>query len=408
MTKILIVADVHIGKRYAYRVDLKTGISHRTLDFINAFARVVNYAIKNQVDIFVIAGDLYDRITIGPTLLRYVREKVWKPLIKAEIPIVCIGGNHDSPQIFQKGSPLGEISLIPNSKVTRIPETVKIKSLHTNEEIGFVLLPYMTAAQITNFVEKQLNKKIEKERQLNASQEFMKEFLANEINELETKKKIVVGHFFFQDSKINVIPYPNQLPHEFFFKKDMLSIDDIDLAVFGHVHTKQVLLDGKVVVPGSLERVDFGEIKEEKGFYIYDTDSKNLEFISNNPRELIRHYIEIPLVDDPTGYLIDKIPAKIEDAIVRFIIKSTPEIRKLIERDRRIREKLKVAFHYDIIWDTTSEKREIILPEFVLDPLVLFNDFISEKFDKNPDLEILRETGLKILDRALSRVEEKQ
>ena len=407
MAKILIVADVHIGKRYAYRVDLKTGVSHRTLDFINAFSRVVNYAVDNEVDIFVIAGDLYDRVTIGPTLLKHVREKVWQPIIKAGIPVVCIGGNHDSPQIFQKGSPLGEISLIPNSVVTRIPETVKIKSLYTNEEIGFVLLPYMTAAQIVKFVERQMGEEIDKEKQLVTSQEFIKIYLANEISNLDTEKKIVVGHFFFQDSKINVIPYPNQLPHEFKFKKDMLPIEDIDLAIFGHTHTNQVLHDGKVLVPGSLERVDFGEIEEDKGFYVYNTDSNSLEFVSNNPRELVRQYIEVPRVDDPTGYLIKKIPDTINDAIVRLIIKSTPEVRNKIE-DRKVREKLKVAFHYDIIWDTSIKDHDIILPEYVLDPLVLFNDFISEKFDKSPDLEVLRAKGLQILDKALSRVEEKQ
>ncbi|MHA1444295.1 MAG: metallophosphoesterase family protein, partial [Candidatus Hodarchaeales archaeon] len=205
-------------------------MSHRTLDFINAFARVADYAIKNQIDIFVIAGDLYDRVTIGPTLLRQVREKVWQPLIRAKIPIVCIGGNHDSPQIFQKGSPLGEISLIPNSIVTRTPDSVKIKALHTKEEIGFVLLPYMTATQIVKFVEKQIKKEIEKDKQLITSQEFLKVYLSNEVKQLSTKKKIVVGHFFFQNSKINIIPYPNQLQHEFVFKKDMLPLEEIDLA----------------------------------------------------------------------------------------------------------------------------------------------------------------------------------
>ena len=221
MAKILIVSDIHIGKRYAFRVDLKTGVSHRTLDFINAFARVTEYAINNKIDIFVIAGDLYDRVTIGPTLLRHVREKVWQPLIRARIPIVCIGGNHDSPQIIQKGSPLGEISLIPDSTVTRVPETVKVKALHTNEEIGFVLLPYMTAAQMVKFVEKQMGEKIEKSKHLLASQEFLKIYLENEITQLTTKEKIIVGHFFFENSKINIIPYPNQLPHEFIFKKDV-------------------------------------------------------------------------------------------------------------------------------------------------------------------------------------------
>jgi exonuclease SbcD len=407
MAKILIVSDVHIGKRYAYKIDLTTGMSLRTLDFIDAFARVADYAIINQIDIFVIAGDLYDRITIGPTLLRYVREKVWQPLIKARIPIVCIGGNHDSPQIFQKGSPLGEISLIQNSVVTRIPKTVKITALHTKEEIGFVLLPYMTAAQSVKFVERQLGEQIEKEKQLVTSQEFFKIYLTNAIDQLETTHKVIVGHFFFQNSKINVIPYPNQLPHEFVFKQNMLPLEKIDLAIFGHIHTNQTLHGGKVLVPGSLERVDFGEINEDKGFYIFDTESQNLEFISNNPRTLVNHYIEVPRVDDPTDYIVKKIPSTINSAIVRLIIKTTPEVRKKII-EPRVREKLKTAFHYDLIWDTSKTERELVLPEFVLDPLVLFNDFISEKFDKYPDLEALRDKGLDILDRALSRVEERQ
>jgi len=406
MAKILIVSDIHIGIRYAYRIDLKTGVSHRTLDFINALARVADYAINNQIDIFVIAGDLYDRVTVGPTLLQQVREKVWQPLIQAKIPIVCIGGNHDSPQIFQKGSPIGEISLLSNSVVTRIPKTVKIKALHTNEEIGFVLLPYMTAAQIVKFVEKQIKKEIEKGKQLVTSQEFLKVYLANEIKHLTTNKKIVVGHFFFQDSKINIIPYPNQLPHEFVFKKDMLPLENIELAIFGHIHTAQTLLDGKVLVPGSLERVNFGETDEDKGFYIYDTDSENLEFVSNNPRALVKHYIEVPHVDNPTGYLIKNIPQGINDAIVKLIIKTTPEVRNKIILPQ-VHKELKVAYHFDLLWDTSTNEREIILPEFVLDPLVLFNDFISEKFDHFPDLEILRAKGLKILDKALSKVEEK-
>jgi len=68
MAKILFVSDVHIGIRYPYRVNTRTGISQRTMDFIEALERVVKFAIKERVDIFVICGDLYDRVIIGPTL----------------------------------------------------------------------------------------------------------------------------------------------------------------------------------------------------------------------------------------------------------------------------------------------------------------------------------------------------
>ncbi len=406
MAKIVIVGDVHIGKRYAYRVNLKTGISDRTLDFINALSRVVAYAINNKADIFIIAGDLYDRVTVGPTLLRQVRETIWQPLIEAKIPIVCIGGNHDSPQIFEKGSPLGEISLFPNSIVARSPQTAIVHTMTTKEEIGFLLLPYLTASQVVKFVEERLGKSVEKERQMVLSQEYLKYFIENELKQLPTKTNLLVGHYFFQGSKINIIPYPDHLPHEFKFKKDMLPLDKIDLAIFGHIHTTQTLHGGKVLVPGSLERVDFGEVNEDKGFYVFETTTGKLEFITNNPRSLVKQFIEVPRVEDPTNYIIQNLPRTLEESIVRIIIKISPELKKKV-RLPRIHQALDSTFYFELFWDTSITQREIVLTDFVLDPLVLFNDFITRKFDQDPNLEQLRQKGLEILDRALAQVEEK-
>ncbi len=407
MAKIIIVGDVHIGKRFTYRVNLKTGLSDRTIDFIDALARIVNYAIKNQADIIVIAGDLFDRVTVGPTLLKQVREKIWKPLIKSKIPIVCIGGNHDSPQILEKGSPLGEISLIPNSIVARTPKSVTIQALNSREEIGFVLLPYLTASQIVKFVEKRLDKTIEKERQMVLSQEYLKYYIEKEVEQLPTKSKIIVGHYFFQGSKINIVPYPDLLPHEFKIKKDMLPLDAIDLGIFGHVHTTQTLHSGKVIIPGSIERVDFGETSEDKGFYVFDTNSKKLEFISNDPRTLIKQNIDVPQVEDPTSYIISKLPNQTEEAIVRLIIRISPELKNKV-RIPRIHQALNKAFYFELFWDTSLVQREVVLKDFILDPLVLFNDFVTKKYTKDPNLEQLRKTGLEILDNALAEVEEKQ
>lgn len=407
MTKILFVSDVHIGIRYSYRVNLRTGISDRTLDFINALARVVDLAIKEQVDIFVISGDLFDRVTIGPTLLRQVREKIWQPLIKYQIPIILVGGNHDSPQIIEKGSPFGEISLIPNSIAVRTPQSFKVKGFHSGEEVGFILIPYMTATQAVTYVEEIMGEEIEREQQMVRSQELLREWIQNEVALLDTEVKIIVGHFFVQGSKIGIIPYPDQLPHEFIFKKDMLPLDQIDLAVFGHIHMTQRLFNGKILVPGSLERVDFGETKEDKGFYIFETSNKDLKFISNNPRPLIRKYIEVPPeTTNPTEHIISRFPKEITGAIVRIDIKISSLLKKQVII-RKIHEILDTkAFHYEIIWDTSEIEREFILPKFTLDPLVLFSDYVSEKHKDYPYLEELRKKGLEILNEAISKVEE--
>jgi len=411
MTKILFVSDVHIGIRYSFRVDLRTGISDRTLDFINALARVVDYAIKEEIDIFVISGDLYDRVTIGPTLLRLVREKIWKPLIKSNIPVILVGGNHDSPQMIEKGSPFGEVTLIPNSTAVRKPQIFNVTALHSKEKVGFVLVPYMTATQAVTFVEKKvMDEEIEKEEHMARSQELFREIVNRYVSRLDTKVKIIVGHFFVESSKIGIIPYPDQLPHEFIFKKDMLPLDQVDLAVFGHIHTPQTLCDDKVLIPGSLERVDFGEINEDKGFYIFDTTQDSLKFISNNPRKLVKLHIEVPEeIENPTDYILKSLQQKnLKGAMVRVIIR-IPSLLKEQVIQRRIYPYLEeVTFHSEIIWDTSEKRKEIILSEFVLDPIVLFSNYISEKYQDYPYVEKLKAKGLEILENALSKVEEEK
>ncbi|MHA2303952.1 MAG: metallophosphoesterase family protein [Candidatus Hodarchaeales archaeon] len=408
MAKILFVSDVHIGIRYSYRVDLRTGISARTLDFIDALSRVVNYAIENKIDIFVISGDLFDRVTVGPTLLRLVREKIWIPLIKSKIPIILVGGNHDSPQIVEKGSPFGEISIIPNSIAVRTPQIHEINTKYTEERIGFVLLPYMTATQAVSYVEKVMEEEIEREDQMKRSQELFRDLVKRYVERLDTEIKILVGHFYVQGSRIGIIPYPDQLPHEFVFKRDMIPLNKLDLAVFGHIHTSQRMFDNKLLVPGSLERVDFGETKEDKGFYIFDTSSLSLDFISNNPRPLIKLVIKVPKrTENPTDYIIKHISQNnINDAILRIYIRISSELKERIIL-RRIHPILEeTTFHYEIDWDTSEKEREIILPQLILDPLALFSSFISEKYKDYPYLKELREKGLEILDEALSKVED--
>ncbi len=407
MAKILFVSDVHIGIRYPYRVNLRTGISQRTMDFIDALARVVDHAIKKQVDIFVICGDLYDRVTIGPTLLRQVREKIWQPLIVNRIPIVLVGGNHDSPQILEKGSPFGEISIIPNSYAVRYPQSRKVKARNTEEEVGFILLPYMTATQAVAYAEEQIEEEIERGQHMIRSQQLFRDWIKHEVKQLDAKVKFIIGHFYVEGSRIGILPYPDQLPHEFKFKKDMLPLEDVDLAVFGHIHTTQVLLDGKLLVPGSLERVNFGETTEDKGFYVYDTNTEKLEFYSNNPRALVRKFIEVPPdTQNPTEFILTRLPQKIKDAIVRLDIQISSTLQKRVILPRIYQALEDTAFHYEINWTTSETMREIVLSELILDPLVLFTEFVSEQYSDYPYMKELRDKGLEILNTAISRVEE--
>jgi DNA repair protein SbcD/Mre11 len=89
MPRFLHLADIHLGFD---RYDNKT----RTRDFYLALQDALQkYAVDEQVDFVVIAGDLFEHRTIQPNILN--QAKVCLQLVKeAGIPVLAIEGNHDN------------------------------------------------------------------------------------------------------------------------------------------------------------------------------------------------------------------------------------------------------------------------------------------------------------------------
>lgn len=87
MTRILHLGDVHIG-----RERLEGALPSR--DFAVAFDEAVDAAIRERVDIALIAGDFFDRARIEPHHLTEGEAGLLR-FREAGIPVVAIEGNHD-------------------------------------------------------------------------------------------------------------------------------------------------------------------------------------------------------------------------------------------------------------------------------------------------------------------------
>jgi exonuclease SbcD len=89
MPRFLHIADVHLGFD---RYDNK----QRTQDFFYALQDVIDrYAIQEQVDFVLIAGDLFEHRNIQPATLNQA-QLCLRMLQDAEIPVLAIEGNHDN------------------------------------------------------------------------------------------------------------------------------------------------------------------------------------------------------------------------------------------------------------------------------------------------------------------------
>ena len=85
--KIYHASDIHLERR---RLDGRLPDQ----DLADAFGFIVDRAIEDKADVFILAGDLFDRPQVEPPHLRQA-ERVLGRLKDAGIPVVAIEGNHD-------------------------------------------------------------------------------------------------------------------------------------------------------------------------------------------------------------------------------------------------------------------------------------------------------------------------
>jgi exonuclease SbcD len=103
-------------------------------------------------------------------------------------------------------------------------------------------------------------------------------------------------------------------PLSYFQKKEL------DYVGFGHIHRHQVIQEKPLILyAGSLERVDFGEENEDKGFVYLEVEKgkpTHFEFISTNPREFITIQCDLTKSENPQEELEEKIINKKKPGII--------------------------------------------------------------------------------------------
>src|SRR5690348_12203488 len=92
--RIFHTADLHLGRRR-----LEGRLPDK--DFADAFGFIAERAIAEAADVFLIAGDLFDRAQVEPPHLRQAQQ-VLARLKQATIPVIAIEGNHDKAFIHSE------------------------------------------------------------------------------------------------------------------------------------------------------------------------------------------------------------------------------------------------------------------------------------------------------------------
>ncbi len=373
---IVFCADCHL-QNFNYR-RTRAGLSERSIDFLGQLATIATHAIDINADMFVIAGDLYDSPAVNPNLKRLFRKNIILPLLKKKIKILVIGGNHDSHKELTYGCDIEDLNLSPGITVKRNMGTKMYKV--DNEKAGFVLLPYMRPESVFITSNDEEYRTPVNEVSPSIAAEHVSNLIPGFLKEMDdADSRIVVGHYHVVGTSSRG-GSGEDYSREMEFNRAMLLENDIDLAIFGHIHKHQSI-GNKIVVPGSIEHVDFGERNDKKYFVTFDTSTKKWTPVELQCRPMVQIDVDIATDTSPTQTILSRIrDHDVTGALVKLSI--TKKRHGQLIDGPAIERALHSAFHVTMESKPVDEENTgmVNLSSVTLDPRSLLESFIETKY----------------------------
>jgi exonuclease SbcD len=363
--KILHFADLHLGVETYGHLDPATGLSSRLLDFLNALDQVVDFAIENKVDLVLFCGDAYKSREPTQTQQREFAKRINR-LSTSGIPIFLLVGNHDLPNAIGKATTTEIFDTLTVEKVyvSNRPQIYRIPT--ASGIVQIVSLPWLrrsallTREETKNLTFDQMNQRLE---------QALTSVIAAKAQELDPGlPAILAAHVWVSGAQVGS-ERSMTIGQEHALLVSNVAHPAFDYIALGHIHKHQVLSDNPpVVYAGSLERLDFSEAEDDKGFYLVEIEPDSetgkrrvsFDFHPVAGRRFVTIEVNIEPSDaEPTSTVLKSIAEqqdKVKDAIVRLNISLPVEIEGQL-RDSDIRSAVKEAYYFTIAKDIKRETR---------------------------------------------------
>ena len=349
--KILHFADVHIGVENYSRTDPNTGLSTRLQDFLETFDELVDYAIGSDVHLALFCGDAYKSRDPSQTHQREFAKRIVR-LSDAGIPSFLLIGNHDTPHVQGRATSLDIYRTLPMPRVT-IGDNATTYLIETaTGPLQIVAAPWIRRSQF-----------LAREEMRGLSTFHINENISDTLtNIIQTQAErldpdtpaVLAGHVTVNDARTSS-EQSMMLGSDHVLLRSSVALPQFDYVALGHIHKYQVIgQNPHVVYPGSLQRIDFGEERDEKGFCVIELDPdepqgqrmKGFEFQPVNARRFLTIDVKLDADDpSPNQTVADRIGHHAtRDAIVKLNIEMPASIEPLLS-DSEIRASLSDA-HY--------------------------------------------------------------
>lgn len=273
--KIAHIADTHFGK------DLKK-VNFADVDQPFWMQKFLEDITKEQVDVVVMAGDIYDD-KIQPIKAINLFGDFLATLNDLGITVFIVPGNHDqADRLAANSNILKKQHIHFASEISR--ELVHITLPMGDEKVVFWLLPYVEPINVRRVLGRDdITNYDSAVRELLAEQPLDKEA----VNVIVAHQNVLAGatERILNDHEVD-IGYSGQV--------DYTAFDAFDYVALGHIHGMQTVGRDTVRYAGAPLQYDFSEEGRWKGYLLVEIAGKNKITITEKPLEMLHEVMVLP------------------------------------------------------------------------------------------------------------------
>jgi exonuclease SbcD len=261
--KIIHTGDWHIGK-------LVHGV-HMTEDQRHILKQLVELIEKEKPQVLIIAGDIYDRSIPPVEAVELLDETLCKIVLKHEITVIAIAGNHDSPdRVGFANKILTDRGLHIRGNISR--EIIPVRIEDEYGPVDFYPVPFAEPAVV---------RELYGDSEVRSHDDAMKKVLGRIVDKFDKNaRKVCISHAFLMGTEVletSESERPLSIGGSEYVKVDYY--EDFDYVALGHLHRPQKVKYEKIRYSGSLLKYSFSEARQKKSITIVDMDKDgNIEY----------------------------------------------------------------------------------------------------------------------------------
>ncbi len=404
--RVLHFADAHIDIANYGRRDQESALPVRVMDFLSALDQIVDAALEEKVDLVIFAGDAYKDRNPQPTFQREWGRRMMR-LSTAGIPTLLLIGNHDVSPASGRAHTLQEFATLD---VPHIHVADRIRLWGPQElgaEIQVLAVPWVSRSQLMTREE---TAGLTLDELLLDMEERVNKAILDGIDRANPGLPLILtAHASVQGAKFGSERMV-MLGHELVLGGRVVSDKRLDYVALGHIHKHQSLgakdQHPPIVYPGSIERIDFGEAKERKGYVLADIARGRTDwsFVPLKTRRYVDLEADTPAADTFMADIMRVLPApdKLRGAICRLRLSYPADWEPLLD-EKLIHDQFALAFSLQIQKHRLSERRARLGDTVAVEsltPLELLETYWRSKDFGGEEIEALRLLAQEVLTAA--------